>query len=261
MNGAAISAGKEMKKAAGAVEQFEYPVCPGAPPKPAWDGWADVPEEEPSKRLERGQAGELQPGSANVAMEFSENEETRLAFAAGRERGVEEGRAVERQAQAAARNNEEERSKRQLAKLIADFSAERDRFLQEVEPEVVRLALAVAARILRREAQMDPLLLMGAVRVALGQLAAGSEVTLRVPAEQLHLWTEAVALLPNLTLKPRVVSGEGMRLGDCVMESKVGTVDLGVRSQLVEIERGFFDRAGAGAMQTTQDVAGGEAEA
>ncbi len=36
----------------------------------------------------------------------------------------------------------------------------------------MKLALAVAARILRREAQMDPLLLTGAVRVALGQLAA-----------------------------------------------------------------------------------------
>jgi len=36
-----------------------------------------------------------------------------------------------------------------------------------VEHEVVKLALAVAARILRREAQMDPLLLTGAVRVAL----------------------------------------------------------------------------------------------
>ena len=37
---------------------------------------------------------------------------------------------------------------------------------------MVKLALAIAARILRREAQTDPLLLTGAVRVALGQLAA-----------------------------------------------------------------------------------------
>ena len=48
---------------------------------------------------------------------------------------------------------------------------ERDRYLHAVEHEVVKLALAVAARILRREAQMDPLLLTGAVRVALGQLS------------------------------------------------------------------------------------------
>ncbi len=35
-----------------------------------------------------------------------------------------------------------------------------------------------------------------------------------------------------------------MLLGDCRIESKVGTVDLGIRAQLGEIERGFFDRAG-----------------
>ena len=91
---------------------------------------------------------------------------------------------------------------------------------------------------------MDPLLLTGAVRVALGQLAATSEVRLRVPAKEADLWTETMALLPNLAVKPLVVADEGMRLGDCVIESKVGTVDLGVRAQLSEIERGFFDRAG-----------------
>ncbi len=126
------------------------------------------------------------------------------------------------------------------------FAEERDRYLNAVEQEVVKLALAVAARILRREAQMDPLLLTGAVRVALGQLAASSEVRLRVPEAELKLWTEAIAHLPNLALKPAVEPGEGMRLGDCVIESKAGTVELGVRSQLAEIERGFFDRAGEG---------------
>jgi flagellar assembly protein FliH len=35
-----------------------------------------------------------------------------------------------------------------------------------------------------------------------------------------------------------------MLLGDCVIETDLGSVDLGIRSQLGEIERGFFDRAG-----------------
>ncbi|MGB6743322.1 MAG: FliH/SctL family protein, partial [Terracidiphilus sp.] len=114
----------------------------------------------------------------------------------------------------------------------------------QVEHEVVKLALAIAARILRREAQMDPLLLTGAARVALGQLSATTEVKLRVPPGDLDLWTEAIALLPNLPLKPLVVAGDEMRLGDCIVETSLGTVDLGIRSQLAEIERGFFDRAG-----------------
>jgi len=128
--------------------------------------------------------------------------------------------------------------------LVEAFAAERDRFLHKVEHEVVELALAVAARILRREAQMDPLLLTGAVRVAIGQLSGSTEVRLRVPEADLDLWTEAMAHIPNLAIKPTVIAAEGMRLGDCVVETELGSVDLGIRSQLGEIERGFFDRAG-----------------
>ncbi len=125
---------------------------------------------------------------------------------------------------------------------IAEFGQERDRYLQAVEHEVVELALAVAARILRREAQMDPLLLTGAVRVALGQLSNSTEVLFRVPSQELDLWTEAIAHVPNLSVRPTVVAGDGMRLGECALETKLGSVDLGIRGQLGEIERGFFDR-------------------
>ena len=39
----------------------------------------------------------------------------------------------------------------------------------------------------------------------------------------------------------RVVSDEGMARGECVLETSVGTVELGIEAQLEEIERGFFD--------------------
>ena len=57
------------------------------------------------------------------------------------------------------------------------------------------------------------------------------------------MWVDAIALLPNLQVKPAVIAGEEMRLGDCVIETGLGTVDLGIRAQLKEIESGFFDRA------------------
>jgi flagellar assembly protein FliH len=161
-------------------------------------------------------------------------EESRRSFAAGRERGLQEGRQAEREAQAAAPAAREKQRVEQVAGLVESFAEERDRFMEKVEHEVVKLALAVAARILRREAQMDPLLLTGAVRVALGQLSKTTKVRLRVPQAELDLWTEAT-----------VVPGEEMRVGDCVIETELGSVDLGIRSQLGEIERGFFDRAGS----------------
>jgi flagellar assembly protein FliH len=171
-------------------------------------------------------------------------EEMHKSFEAGRERGKQEGRQAEREAQAAALAAAAQQRTRQAAELMERFQQGRDRFLEAVEHEVVELALAVAARILRREAQMDPLLLTGAVRVALGQLSGSTKVKLCVPPAELDLWTEAIALVPNLSLKPTVLAGEGMRLGDCIIETELGSVDLGIRSQLGEIERGFFDRAG-----------------
>jgi flagellar assembly protein FliH len=128
-----------------------------------------------------------------------------------------------------------------LAGALEGFRAGRDRYLADVEKEVVRLALAIAARVLHRETMMDPLLLAGAVRVALGQLADITEVRLKVPAAEQELWREMLRLIPNLPLHPEVIADEALKAGECLMETHLGSVDLGVRSQLAEIERGFFD--------------------
>jgi flagellar assembly protein FliH len=124
---------------------------------------------------------------------------------------------------------------------IHEFAASRDSYLAQVEQEVVRLALSIAARVLHRDAQMDPLLLSGAVRVALGQLSDTTEVRLRVPAAEHPLWSEMIHLMPNLPLRPQLIADEGMAAGECKLETHLGSVDLGVKAQLAEIERGFFD--------------------
>ncbi len=230
--------------AADQLEVLDYPACPGASVT-EWNGWVEAGDEAagtPGQGRGRG----ARESSAGLASNENETEAARRSFESGRARGREEGRQAEHETHVAALTADAERQKRQLGALVARFAEESERYLREVEHEVVKLALAVASRILRREAQMDSLLLTGAVRVALGQLAASSEVRLLVPAAELELWREAIAHLPHLAMKPQVMAGEGLRLGDCRIESRVGAVDLGVRAQLAEIERGFFDRVGAG---------------
>jgi flagellar assembly protein FliH len=236
-------AGSTPRKAvSGRIEVFEYPAGSDAPLSPGWYGWAGDEEDADSSAV--AQAGDSRGGSVELPqhaeIEKRIAEERRRAFDEGREQGCKS----EHEAQAAARIASESERVQHAAKLIESFTGERDRFMQSVEREVVVLALAVAARILRREAQMDPLLLTGAVRVALGQLSGSTQVRLRVPAAELDLWSEAMALVPNLAVRPTVMAGEGMRLGDCMIETELGSVDLGIRAQLGEIERGFFDRAG-----------------
>jgi flagellar assembly protein FliH len=218
------------------IERMEYRPTGGAAKTPllsALDGgestWA---------------LGPLSEGSSPHAR-VKELEQQLRQVETARNRELEEARA---EAHARGRRDADQ-DRRQLLEQLAGkmgetlnaFVDERDHYFSEVEQEVVRLALAIARRIMHREAQMDPLLLSGAVRVALGQLADGTAVTLRVPASEKDLWEEMLRLCPNLSLRPQLAGEAGMRTGECLLETRLGEVNLGIGAQLDEIERGFFD--------------------
>jgi flagellar biosynthesis/type III secretory pathway protein FliH len=245
----------------GEPEALQYPECSGGSPVAWWSAWNEVP----ASRREGAGASTWNDGRESAkpeepAFDPRQSEEIRRLIAEARAESLAEGRRLEREAHAAAKSAAESQRARQMAALTETFAIERDRYLKAIEEEVVHLALAIAARILRREAQADPLLLLGAVRVALGQVAASSELRLRVPAADLDLWTAALALLPHQNVKPTVIAGEGMRLGDCTIETSLGKADLSVRGQLGEIARNLFEGgSAAGAESESRRQAGEEA--
>jgi len=126
-----------------------------------------------------------------------------------------------------------------ILKICEEFVRERARYFAGVEAEVVKLALAIAARVLHREAKLDPLLLTGVVRVALEKVAEDSVTVLRVPVGSIEIWRELFAASPDSSLQ--IVGDERLAVGECVLETNVGRVELGVSAQLEEIEKGFFD--------------------
>ena len=71
--------------------------------------------------------------------------------------------------------------------------AQREDYFQRVESEVVRLALSIARKILHREAQIDPLLLTGIVRVALESVNDGTQVRLRANPQEIPFWRDYFA--------------------------------------------------------------------
>jgi flagellar assembly protein FliH len=199
------------------IRPMQYPILPGAPLAATESGGARAVEMEKAlAEREQHQARQLESAR-------------REAFEKGREAARIEQAAWRQQCAA------------ELASALEGFRAERDEYLARVEHEVVRLALAIAERVLHREAQMDPLLLSGAVRVALGQLAESTDVKLRVPAAQREMWAEMLRLMPALPLRPEVIGDQDLETSEAVLETGLGTVDLGVRAQIAEIERGFFD--------------------
>ncbi len=203
-----------------AIRPMEYPKVKGVPQTP---GALSPDLIESAGREERESDRE-----ASLARKLEDARKT----------GIEQGKEM------AAAESADWRLQRaaELAAAVEAFRSGRDAYLAQLETEVVRLALAVAEKILHRESQLDPLLLSGAVRMALGQLSDSTEVRLRVPEEHLQLWNDVVRLMPGLPLRPQVTGDPGLSAASAVLESSLGTADLSVRAQLDEIERGFLDR-------------------
>jgi flagellar assembly protein FliH len=126
-----------------------------------------------------------------------------------------------------------------ILKVSEAFLRERAAYFAGIEGEVVKLALAIAARVLHREAKLDPLLLAGVVRVALEKVAEDSATVLRVPVDEVEMWREIFVESPESALQ--LLGDDRLGAGECVLDTNVGRVELGVSAQLAEIERGFFD--------------------
>jgi flagellar assembly protein FliH len=212
-----------MKPGSKSVSRLEfYPVDR---PEPVVETVADGKVDDPEIFPKKTEAQEFQ----SQAEEMSRQIERARSEAAVEARALWEVELEERIAK--------ERS--QLQKIGEDFLQGRTRYFAGVEGEVVRLALAIAARVLHREVKLDPLLLTGVVRVALEKVAKDSAVILSVPTDELKMWQGVFAA--NRDSAVRVVGDERLGVGDCVLETNVGRVELGVSAQLEEIERGFFD--------------------
>ncbi len=126
-----------------------------------------------------------------------------------------------------------------LERTVRAFAEERTAYFARVESEVVHLALAVARKILGREAQLDPMLLAGLVRVALDGMQGRPAVRVRVAPERLAAWQE-VEFRDGVAVEADAAVGDE----ECVLRTEVGEARLSFQAQLKEVEQGFLDLLG-----------------
>jgi flagellar assembly protein FliH len=127
-----------------------------------------------------------------------------------------------------------------IAETLRQFAAERDEYFARVEAEVVQLSLSIAAKILHREAQVDPMLVASLVRMAVERMAEGSSVQVRVAPVNLTVWKQYFAAQPHLS-HVQVAADAELSNHDCVLDTELGSANFGLDSQLKEVEKGFFD--------------------
>jgi len=159
------------------------------------------------------------------------------ALAAARQSGIQEG---QRSAQAVW-EQKVVAERQAIGRAVQKFEEERRQYFHAVESDVVTLALAIARKLLRREAQIDPLLLSGVVRVALDQIQTGSQVLLRCSPAELAAWQRFFEATPEIAVQPSITSDDTVEPGELVLETTAGRAAVSLEDNLKEIESGFFD--------------------
>jgi len=182
-----------------------------------------------------GTAGDLseeKPPRVQDVPRISQEELTRLISEA-RAGGIREGEIQARS------NYEAELAsmRQQVADLVSVFHQERAQYFSKVEVELVHLALAIAARILHREAQVDRMVVAGLAKVMINKLQQGTKVILRIRPEEAESWRGFFQNNRDL----EVAGDASVQAGSCLLETDMGTADMGLDAQLKEVEKGFFD--------------------
>jgi flagellar assembly protein FliH len=128
-----------------------------------------------------------------------------------------------------------------LARTIEELAEIKPRLRAQAESDVVRLAVAVARRVLRRELNVDPSAIEGLVKAALEQLDLRDITRVRVhPDHEAALRRCLQKAAPDRAIE--VAGDSTLELGAILFETARGNLDASVETQLGEIERGLADR-------------------
>jgi len=217
---------RTLKDQAATVASFIYAPAPG---------WIPTAPAFPAGILNGGRPATGEPTGASPAVESIDAVQRKVQEAW--ERGVREGEARAKKEHHAAL----EELRKSVGAAVQKFEQERSSYFRRVEPEVVQLSLAIVRRILRRESQIDPLLLTGMVRVAMEKLAASQTLRLRVHPDQIAAWHDYFARAHDLSKPPELAGDASLAYDQVRLESEMGVTDLSLDTQLKEIEQGLFD--------------------
>ncbi len=159
-----------------------------------------------------------------------------------RDEAHRQGMAAAQQALAA----ERERAAAQLTTSLEELRAERETFLRQAQPEILKLSLAVAEKVIGREVSESPDIVLDLIRKSMKRLKDKAQLHIRVNPEDLELVREARAdLLASVDGVEKIEVSDDRRVGrgGCVIESPNGTLDARIATQLRELERSITKAA------------------
>jgi flagellar assembly protein FliH len=128
-----------------------------------------------------------------------------------------------------------------LGESIAGVDEYRGRLYRQTELDAVRLSIAIARRVLRRELTVDPSAIEGLVSAALQRLQTQETCRVKMHPDYIPTLSAAIERM-GMSAKVEVVADPAQEPGAAVFEMPRGNLDASIDSQLREIERGLVDR-------------------
>ncbi len=194
-------------------------------------GGAVTPGAAPGHAADPRESAALQARVTELEKDAERREQTALR------KGVDQGRAAAGQEAAAQLKPVLER----FAATISELSSHRRQLRRDAETDLVKLAIAIARRVLRREIATDPDALRGLVKAALEKLEGREIERVRVnPADAAAVKQHLEAA--RMSAKFEVVPEPRLERGAAVFETSRGNLDASIETQLDEIQRGLVDR-------------------
>ena len=182
--------------------------------------------------------GQLTPGGGSDPSQAVHADIARLeqdlmkARAAARAEGEAQGR---QQAQA-----ELQPVIQKLAAAIHETAELRGRLREQAESDLVRLAIAIARKILGREITADPEAIAGVVKASLERIRGQELLRVRLHPECKAKVAECLSRIG--ASHAEVLGDPACERGTVIFETTRGNLDASIDTQLREIERGLADR-------------------
>jgi flagellar assembly protein FliH len=158
----------------------------------------------------------------------------RVEDAVGRARA--EGEAAARKAL----NQQFEIEIARVARLMNELIAAGPKLRRRAEEDMVRLAVAIARRVLHREITIDSEALVGLVKAAFGRIDQREIIQIRTDSASMGAMQRITqALDPGCRIN--LIMDAALQPGSLILETSRGQLDASVDTQLDEIQRGFTD--------------------
>jgi flagellar assembly protein FliH len=247
-----FAASEEFEDVVGAPVFADNPFLPPEAREPEID-WEQVRADSQALIDRAATDGEsMLQDAARRARELLNDAQSRVAQieADARLRGHDEGVAAGRVAAQA----EMGESVAAMHDLVKSAREERRTIVESAEPELVRLAMAIAERIVHEQIAIDPNVVVEGVRHALMRLIGREVVTLRVnPADLDVIRQHRESLSSGGDVEHlRVVEDQRIDRGGVVVETEAGTIDAKISTQLREARRAIVN-ADSVAMSTSYE--------